>query len=76
VGSLVLASDSRNECDQASPAHSPHELAEIDCAAAGSSAGEADAWQVVEEVETIKSAWSQEKEAWEIKMEQMRVSLW
>jgi hypothetical protein len=51
-------------------------LAEIDCAAAGSSAGEADAWQVVEEVETIKSAWSQEKEAWEIKMEQMRVSLW
>jgi hypothetical protein len=35
-----------------------------------------DGWQVTEAAEASMNAWEQEKEALEMKMEQMRLSLW
>ena len=67
VGSLVTFSGSLEQCDEASPAHTPHGLAESD---------EVDGWQVTEAAEASMNAWEQEKEALEMKMEQMRLSLW
>jgi len=72
VGSLVTFSGSLDQCDEASPAHTPHGLSEID--PVGSE--EVDGWQETEAAEARMNAWEQEKEALEMKMEQMRLSLW
>jgi hypothetical protein len=37
---------------------------------------EVDGWQETEAAEARMNAWEQEKEALEMKMEQMRLSLW
>ena len=72
VGSLVTFSGSLDQCDEASPAHTPHGLSESD--PVGSE--EVDGWQETEAAEARMNAWEQEKEALEMKMEQMRLSLW